>query len=337
MSKKILILIIIVVVIIIGVGFYWFNQKQPKKYTGPVEKVSVGISATSLLPSLIHIADEKGYFLEQGVDMEVKGYSTGKAALAATLNGEIDISTAADMPIVSNFFKRNDFAFFATIADSAQHAKVLARKDRNIFTPQDLIGKKIATSIGTTAHFFMVTFFVMNDMDLEDVEIIDLKPKKMVEAIVNGEVDAIFAWEPNIYNAKKNLGNNAVFFSDDMGYEATFNLVSKNNFIKDNPELLKRILKALIKAEEFVKNNRSESVDIIASRMETDRKKIDELWDGYKFRVTLPQFLLVTLEDQARWRIRNNLTDKTKVPNYLNYIYTDALEQVKPKAVTIIR
>jgi NitT/TauT family transport system substrate-binding protein len=45
---------------------------------------------------------------------------------------------------------------------------------------------------------------------------------------------------------------------------------------------------------------------------------------------------LIAFEDQARWRIKNNLTDKKDVPNYLNFIYLDALEGVKPEAVTII-
>jgi hypothetical protein len=46
--------------------------------------------------------------------------------------------------------------------------------------------------------------------------------------------------------------------------------------------------------------------------------------------------LLITLEDEARWAIKNNLTSATEVPNYLDYIYFDALDEVKPEAVGII-
>ena len=331
--------IVIAVIIVIGIliaSYLWLGQEQPK-YTGPIENVTIGISATSLLPSLVHIADEKGYFLEEGIDIEIKGYPAGKFAFAATFEEEVDICTVADTPIVSNSFTRTDFAAFATILDSAQHAKALARNDRDINTPQDLIGKKIATTIGTTAHFFMVSFFIVNGMALDDVEILNLKPKEMNDAIVNGSVDAIFAWEPNILNAKKILGVNATLLPSNVGYTVTFNLVSKNEFIEKNPELLKKVIKALVKAEDFAKNNRAESVDLIASRLETDRDDIDELWAGYKFRVSLPQFLLVTLEDEARWYIESNLTNATEVPNYLDYIYMDALETVKPEAITIIR
>lgn len=337
MSKKILIEIMVVAAVVIaGVSLYWSLQKQPEKYRGPVEKVSMGISATSLLPSLVHIAEEKGYFLEQGIDMEIQGYPAGKLALAATLKGELDMGTASDPNIVFRSFESNNFAVFVTIVDSAQHAKALARKDRNINTPQDLIGKKVATTIGTTAHFFMVTFLIVHGLDSSDVEIVDLKPKEMVQAIVNGEIDAIFTWEPNILDAQRILADKAVILPSVVGYMATFSLISKRSFIENNPELIERILKALLKAEEFVKDNREESINIVASRLKIDRESVDEIWDGYRFRLSLSQSLLVTLEDQARWVIENNLTDAIEVPNYLDYIYIDALLEVKPEGVGII-
>ena len=311
-------------------------QGQPGK-PEPLEKVTIGISATSLLPALIRIAEEKGYFLEEGIDAEVRDYPTGKAALAAVFNGEVDMGTVADAPIVSNSFERNDFAIFVTILDSAQHTKALARKDSDINIPQDLVGKKVATTIGTTAHFFMSLFLALNGIDVSDVEIVNMKPGEMVEAIINGDVDAICGWEPNVSNAAKNMGDNAIILSSDVGYKATFNLVTMNDYIENNPELIRNVIKALVKAEEFASNNRGESIDIIASRLETDREDIDKQWDGYRFKISLSQSLIITLEDVARWSMRNNFTDKTGVPNYLDYIYMDALEEVKPEAIGIIR
>jgi len=318
-----------IILVLIGISVGGCSQQT--------EKVTISISATSLLPSLIHIAEEKGYFLEEGINVEIKGYPTGKAALAAIFNGEADMGTVAETPIVFNSFERNDFTVFATIVDSAQHAKALARKDRGINTPQDLIGKKVATTIGTTAHFFMVTFLAFNGLNTSDVEIINLKPGEMVEAIVNGEVDAVFAWEPNILKSQKGLEGNAIMLPSKVGYMATFNLVSKNDFIENNPQLIRKIIKSVIKAEEFTNNNREESIDIITPRLKADREDIDKLWDSYRFRISLSQTLVVTLEDEARWAIKNKLTNKTEVPNYLDYIYMDALEEVKPEAIGIIR
>jgi len=333
--KKAISILIAMVMTVAATGATGCTQEKPGK-PEQFEKVTIGISTTSLLPSLIHIAEEKGYFLEEGIDVEIKGYPTGKAALAATFNGEVDMGTVADTPIVFNSFERNDFTVFVTILDSTQHAKALARKDRGINTPQDLIGKKVATTIGTTAHFFMSVFLTLNGIDVSDVEIVNMKPGEMVVAIVNGDVDAICAWEPKVLNAAKNLGDNAIILPSDVGYKATFNLVTMNDYIENNPELIRNVIKALVKAEEFASNNREESIDIIASRLETDREDIDKLWDGYRFKISLSQSLIVTLEDVARWSMRNNFTDKAEIPNYLDYIYMDALEEAKPEAVGII-
>ena len=57
--------------------------------------------------ALVHIAQAKGYFLEEGIDMEIKDYSAGKFALAALLRGELDVGTVADLPIVLNSFERD--------------------------------------------------------------------------------------------------------------------------------------------------------------------------------------------------------------------------------------
>jgi len=334
MKKAILILIAVVMVVTAGMTAGCTGTKKP---AGPLERVTIGISATSLLASLVHIAEERGHFLEEGIDVEVRGYPTGKAALAATLSGEVDMGTVADTPIVSNSFERGDFAVFLTILDSAKLCKVLARKDRDINTPQDLIGKKIATTIGTTAHFFMSLFLALNGIDVSHVEIIDMKPGEMVAAIVNGDVDAICAWEPNVLNAAESLGDNAIILPGDVGYQATFSLAAMNDYIEKNPESIRNVIKALAKSEEFASNNREESIDIIASHLGIAREDVDKIWEDYRFKISLSQSLIMTLEDVARWSIRNNFTDKTEVPNYLNYIYIDALEEIKPEAVTIIR
>jgi len=73
------------------------------------------------------------------------------------------------------------------------------------------------------------------------------------------------------------------------------------------------------------------------SRVTTaDLDFLSNIANDYNFNVSLHQSLLITLEDQARWAIEHKLTDKSEVPNYLDYIYFDAMNEVKPDDVTII-
>ncbi|MBA7585480.1 hypothetical protein ES708_27463 [subsurface metagenome] len=63
---------------------------------------------------------------------------------------------------------------------------------------------------------------------------------------------------------------------------------------------------------------------------------MDYSWPKQEYIVALHQAMLILFEDQERWAIKNNLTDKTEVPNYLDYIHLDALHELKPDSVNII-
>ncbi len=53
--------------------------------------------------------------------------------------------------------------------------------------------------------------------------------------------------------------------------------------------------------------------------------------------LALGQWLLVAMEDRARWAIRQRLVEATAVPNFLDWIHADALAAIKPDAVSLIK
>lgn len=48
------------------------------------------------------------------------------------------------------------------------------------------------------------------------------------------------------------------------------------------------------------------------------------------------QTMLLTMEDEARWMMENRLTQRTKAPNCLDYLHSEALLQASPKAVRLV-
>lgn len=338
-------LIEIIAVAIILVGLITCNgpsQNEPKKDTASVETLTLG-AETSILPSTVWVAENKGYFQEEGIEVRIKDFSSGKAALTAMLNkGNLDMVTVAQTPVVFNSFDRNDYVIIATMVFSDNDVKLLARKDKGILTPSDLLGKKIGTTKGSTGHFFLGLFLIHSGLKLSDIEIIDVGASDLPHALAEGRVDAISVWEPHISIARNLLGENAILFRPgavpgESIFREDFYFVPNRNFLEKNPEAVKRFLKAIKKGVEFIHKNREESINIVAQRLKIEKEFIASLWDDFKFQLLLDQTLLITLEDEARWAIENNLTNATEVPNYLNYIYMDALEEVMPGAVTIIR
>ena len=60
------------------------------------------------------------------------------------------------------------------------------------------------------------------------------------------------------------------------------------------------------------------------------------VWARNEFSLSLEQSLIAAMENEARWMIKNNLTGRTMVPDFINYIYFNGLTTVKPEAVNII-
>ena len=333
-AHKMFIAIAIIGVIGISVGGC---SQQIGKYTVPIEKLSIGMQDNTM-SALLLVAKGKGYFEEQGLDVELKKYPSGKLAFGGLINNEIDICAAADIPIMANSFERNDYLIFGTIAHSDNALWIIARKDKGIAKPQDLRGKKIATQKNSAVHFFLSMFLLHNRILESEVNITYMEPVDLPKALTNGEIDAFSMRNPFIQEAKDVLRDNAIEFFGPGIYRTTMNLIGRKDFVSERPELIERVIRAVIKAEEFTRKNKEQAIEATAEQLGAGREKeVVADWDSYVFRVSLDQSLLVTLEDEARWAIKNNLADKTEIPNYLDYFYFDALAKVKPEAIGIIR
>ncbi len=311
-------------------------QEKPGKYTGPVEKVTIA-EAGQPIGALLYIAFENGYFTNEGLDITLKPYTSGRDSLNSVLEGKADLATTAETPIVHTLLAGETCYTIATIGTSETNMAVVARKDRGILRPSDFKGKKFGATSSTNGAFFLYAILISNGISTDDVKIVDLRPEETFDALVESEVDAVSAWNPHLVRLQKELGDKVVSFYGDGIYTWTWNIVARKNFIAEKPETILKIVRALVKAEEFTRENPDEAQNIVSYYLKIDRASVSELWSIYNFKTSLDQFLLVAFEDQARWAITNNLTDATEVPNYLDYIYSDPLEEVKPEAIGIIR
>ncbi len=322
-------LIILISLLSINAG-----TKKKSQYKGPVDKITLA-SASNDVGFLVYIAEKHGYFMANGLDVTINDYEAGKLATDALVAGQADISTGADFVLVSHSFDNPDLRAIGTIA-TARDCKLIFRKDHGIEKPEELRSKKIGITKKSSGEFYLGRLLTFNNLSMDDVEILDLKPGEIIEAVVKGDIDAALTWEPYIYNIKKRLGEKTVVLPGQSGQDLYFLLISREDWLKNHSYAVDRLLKAFIQAEEFVKNNEKEAKEFLKNRAEYESDYIDYVWKGLNFTVTLPQALLLAMDDQARWRIENGLTDRTEIPNYLDYIYLDGLLSVEPEAVTII-
>ena len=155
--------------------------RADNKPAGPSEKV---IFAYTLLPdtALVHIAQKKGYFLQEGLDVTAQTHLTGKAALQSVLEGKADFATVAETPAMFAIMKGEKISIIATTNTSQRNIAIIARKDKGILVPHDLKGKKIATTFGTVGEFYMDTLTVTNGLSRKQMTVINLPSEALQDA-----------------------------------------------------------------------------------------------------------------------------------------------------------
>jgi NitT/TauT family transport system substrate-binding protein len=221
------------------------------------------------------------------------------------------------------------------MVSSYSDVKLLVRRDRDIKDASGLKGKIVGITAGSSGHFFLSLFLIHNKLTLSDVKIVDLEATRLPQALVDKHVDAIATWEPHIYKAKKALDEKAFVLPSRGIYREDFYLIARKDFIKNNPNAIKQFLIAIEKGEEFLQQNNTVAMEIVAKRLLMDKGVLMAIWKDFQFRLSLDQTFLIALEDEARWAIRNKLTDVKKLPNYLEFIHAKTLKEVNPLAVSI--
>ena len=284
------------------------------------------------------IADQMGYFREQGLAVETVLYASGKLAFQAMFDGEIDVATVADTPIVTASFERDDFAVFATIAWSDRGAWIIARRDRGIAAPGDLRGKTVATQRDSAVHFFLSAFLARHGIAEREVDLHFMPATELPEALAAGTIDAFSMRNPFVAMAKAAIGELAVEFYDHDIYRQTFNLVAWRSALAADAAIWERLLRALARAEAMVIRDSLAARQAVAARLGADRAgEIADDWDSYTFTLTLDQSIFVTLEDQAHWFLLRDPDGNPRIPNYGRFVETGPLRSVNPTAVKVIR
>jgi ABC-type nitrate/sulfonate/bicarbonate transport system substrate-binding protein len=328
--------ITLVLGVLLGVFLgFWSCSRQDNP--GKEESITVGYSPFESA-TLFYIAADRRFFSQNGLNVIPRKYDTGFATLGGLLNHEVDMVVGtADFPVVGRALQKENLLIIGNM-DKAELIYLLGRKDRGIEKVSDLRGKRIGTTFGTVAHFHLGRFLNLHGMNIQDINLVDLKtPEEWVNAVVDGDIDAVATAQPYASFVKNRLGENGVVWPAQSGQPVHGLVISSSEWIAKHPDGTRRFLQSLAQAEEYLLRHPAEAKAILQKQLNVDAAYVETLWSQNQFSLSLDQALIVTMEDEARWMISNKLTTEKQVPDFFSYIDEDGLKGIKPEAVNIIR
>ena len=299
------------------------------------EPLRISLSQTPLsLP--FYVAESQGYFSAEGVTVRINNVIGGHRSLQQVLEGAADLATSSEAVVVNNSFQHKNYAVIATFVSSDNDTKIVTRADAGINRPRQLAGKRVGTVVGASCHYYLDTLLLLNGVDPKTVQLQNLQPEAMAEALRKGDVDAIAIWEPFPYLALKGVPGARVLGKSNV-YKMTFNLIVHKKHLGGRDDELVKILRALNRAQQFINSQPQKAQVILRDRLKLDQAFVDWIWPIYNYRLTLDQSLITTMEAQFRWALQAGVAKGERAPNYLNFIYPGPLYTVRPVGVTIIR
>jgi NitT/TauT family transport system substrate-binding protein len=335
-DKKLLFAISIFAVVIVAAGaalFLWF--RAPNGYPAKVELINIGTVPTAAT-TLIYIAEDQRFFAGNHIRSGIKNYSSGMDTTGALLKGDLSVAWTAEFPLVRRALAKEKISIIAVVGRFNEQY-LFGRKDRKINTVADFKGKTIGIPRNTIAEFYLGRFLELNGMSIRDVALVDVPPPQSMDAITGGSVEGVIAWEPYSSQIRARLADRAVALpvqSNQPGYGL---ITVRREWISGHRGVVDRFLQSLAQAEDYLTRNPSAAKVIVRKWLKYDAVFTETIWSENQFFLSLDQSLIAAMEDEARWMIKNKLTAEKNMPNFLDYVYEDALKAIKADAVNIIR
>ncbi len=323
-------LLITVAIIAAAILAYLFTRSPSTVAAGKL----IIAESTQPIAAPVYIAYTKGFFKEEGVNVDLVSFPTGKLCLDALIGGKADFATVAETPVMHASFKNQPIKIVTTMQRSRQNTFCIARKDQGVNAPTDLKGKIVAVPFGGNAEYAFAAFLAKQGLSSSDIKLINLSPPEMIGPLIKGDVAGVVAWQPHAGRCEKALGDNAMHLSFEQVYEETYNIVTSVQIAEEKKDIVVKFLKALDRAITYMSQNREESVGIVAQRIGMEKTELDRLWPIYNFGLDLRSSLVETLTSQGKWAVeRGHQTGA--IPDMQTVISTVALRSIKPESVDV--
>jgi NitT/TauT family transport system substrate-binding protein len=234
-----------------------------------LEKVNFGGSVTWLGQVPIMAAIEKGFFKEQGLDVDFKTILSSGDRVAALTAGSIDFSNLGRVAVIAEMARGNDaFYYFANVDDSPGNEGCWARQ--GVSSIKDLKGKKVAAN--TSAEITLAGLLRANGMTQKDIQYLNLPPNEMAPALAKGDVEAACVWQPLLDGLKQAAPNGKLLGTDkDTDTYAKFKtmaspdiMIISRKLVDQNPEKARKIAVAVMKGAEFTNESPEETAKLVA-------------------------------------------------------------------------
>jgi ABC-type nitrate/sulfonate/bicarbonate transport system substrate-binding protein len=285
---------------------------------------------------------EQGYFKKEGITPRITWTPSGREFAEAFAARAVVMGTSGEQPAINLAHRGLPVRVFAQLCEMSDSLGAVVRKD--VQKPEDLYGRKVAFFPGTTSELLFQSFVRRYKLDGARMQQFHMDPPESVAAFVRGDVDAIFAWEPNVTRAVKAGGK--VLASGSRSYvpgqdgphrmapgHGAFSV--NTEFAQKHPQTVRAVLRALVAGNDYLQ--KPENLPAVAQWMNKQTNMSVELIEitmrATRYMVALDPQLLEDMGITQQFMLDKKQISRKVAPRDLYVL--EPLRDVDPKLVTM--
>lgn len=228
--------------------------------TPSVETVNINVGYMPNYGGLwsLMTAKEKGFFEEEGLNVTLTQFEDGPTIIAAMENGSVNFGYIGQG--AHKLCVQGNATIIALSHISNGDALI---GGPGISTVEDLKGKVVAYSSGTSSEDILRNALTAHNMTMDDIQAMDMDAPSIVTAMMSGGVDACATWSPNSLTILEGM-EGTTKLADNMTFsDTTVSLASwiaTPKYLEENRDVTVRFVRALMKAMDYAADGNYEEV-----------------------------------------------------------------------------
>ena len=319
MKKYKLVIILLFIVLIITIFSILTKEKETN-----LKKVTLAEVAHTIFYAPQYVALNKGYFEEEGLDIELVLTSGADAVMSAVLSGDVDIGFSGTEATIY-VYNGGEKDYVKTFAGLTKRdgSFLVSRKKYDNFTLKDLKGKNVIG--GRQGGMPEMTFeWALRENGIDPNKDLNIDTSiafsAMQGAFIGGTGDFVTLFEPNALSVEQNGYGYVVAYIGELGGEVPYTAYNaRKSYIENNKETIKSFTKAIDKGLKFVKDNTPEEIakciiDFFPDTTMNDLVKIVKRYkDGDAWREN------ITINEQEFKHIQDIMIASNELDKYVEY------------------
>lgn len=271
--RKTLLLMGLATLVVVVVVLVVLNQPSDAPATASVGYLNI----TASLP--LFIAEEKGYFAEEGVQVESHQIASSNQLVDGIVAGSLDAFVEASaVPVLAVELQspgRLKVFSVSSITKEAPFDALLVKEDSPLRNLQDLAGKRIGVFPGSTATNLLRKFLADKGIDVSKITFVPMPPQNHLTALLEGSIDVVHAYEPTIAIALSRGGVRRLYgsvYAEMLNRNPQGVAAISARFLQEHPQAAGKVIRALERAMLFMREHEREARQILARRMNLQPK-----------------------------------------------------------------